>query len=122
MNPESPAQDVCPPAAGAPSGGGQLFTALLIGLGLVCLLMIGDMVVMRRAGLFANSRFVFEYTVFSQSFFLLVIIAAIVLRRFLPEQRRTIVIAVSVFILLHFPIGTGIGIYGLLKVDRSVQA
>jgi hypothetical protein len=120
MNEEVPPPTLPYATPAPPRSHGPVFTALLIVVGLLCFLIIGQFFIMRKTGMFPDQPpFVFYYIIFMQSLFLFAIVLAIVLRASFPSLRRTITIAVSIFLLLHFPFGTAVGIYGLSKVDRS---
>ena len=119
----APSVPTPPGGAGVPSSGhGQIFTALLIALGFLCLMVIGQFYTMMQSlATTPESRWAYQYIMWVQTVFLLAIVVALVVRKFFPSRRRVITMAVSIFLLLHFPFGTAIGIYGLKKVDRPVS-
>ena len=48
-----------------------------------------------------------------------VVVGSLIARALLPASRRNVTVAVSIVLLLWFPFGSAIGIYGLWKVDRQ---
>jgi hypothetical protein len=123
MNPHPPPPPLRPlqyaPPPPAQKNYGQFFNALLIGLGLLCILVLGQFIIMGRAGTLPNDSWVFTYLIFIHALYLASIIVALLVRWFVPSMNRTITIAVSIFLLLFFPFGTVVGIYGLKKLDRQ---
>ena len=47
-----------------------------------------------------------------------VVVGSLIARALLPASRRNVTVAVSIVLLLWFPFGSAIGIYGLWRVDR----
>src|SRR5687767_3573091 len=106
VDPRAPQLDY---AVNASTHHGRLFSAFLIALGFLCMLIIGQFIIMgRSASLSPDSRWVYQFVIFQQALFLLVVVMALVARAALPRARRVITIAVSIILLLHFPFGTAI--------------
>ena len=73
-----------------------VFIALLIVLAVLCILVIGQFIIMHKTGMLArDSSFVF-YIIFTQSLFLVAIVAGLVLGALFLSVRRIITIALSV--------------------------
>jgi len=117
-----PSQDYPPPPP-SKLAQGQVFTGLLIALGLLCMMVIAQFIAMlHNPAISAESHWIYYYIISMQSIYLFAIMLALVVRGFFPSMRRAITIAVSTILLLHFPFGTAVGIYGLRKVDKPVRA
>jgi hypothetical protein len=65
-----------------------------------------------------ESHWIYYYIILVQAIFLFAIVLTLVIRVFFPSTARTITIATCLILLLHFPFGTAVGIYGLKKVER----
>jgi lysylphosphatidylglycerol synthetase-like protein (DUF2156 family) len=119
VRPQSPSpsvDSVSPPS----SESGQIFTALLISLGLLCMLVIGQFAAMlQNPNIAPEGRWVYHYIIWMHGVYLFAIVLALVVRGLVPSARRTITMAVSIFLLLYFPFGTMVGVYGLRKVDKA---
>jgi hypothetical protein len=60
----------------------------------------------------------FELVTFILTCFLAAMVGVILLRLFAPAKAGALTTAVNVLLLIAFPFGTALGIYGLWKVDR----
>ena len=97
----------------------HVFTALALALTFfLCLSMVMMYSLTRNPNMPPESRWVFHMTIAFMACYALIIWLVLVLRWRLPDSRRVFTIALSVILLLYFPIGTLLGIYGLWKVDK----
>ena len=67
-------------------------------------------------------RFVFEVCAFTEGAYVFAIAITLCLRTWAPDIGRTATVALNILLLLMFPIGTAIGIYGLSKVDKPPKS
>ena len=57
-------------------------------------------------------------TAFVAGCYVVAVIVTLAVRFTAPSYRRTVTRAMNIVLLLHFPLGTALGVYGLLKADR----
>jgi hypothetical protein len=95
----------------------QIYNSLLMVLGFMFFMSAGTMLTtLGTVG--AESRWVFRMTAFVAGCYVVAVITTLAVRFFAPSYRRTVTRAMNIVLLLHFPLGTALGIYGLLKADR----
>src|SRR5215212_2072299 len=119
--PPLPYQGFLPPPLPKKTTQEKIFTRVLIVLAALLTLAVAQFIVMRTAGKLAVAEGVFYYLISINSFLVICIILALIVRSRIPRLRRAATIAVSIVLLLSFPIGTVVGIYGLWKVDRAAR-
>src|SRR5258708_18266 len=66
-----------------------------------------------------ESRWVFRLSMAMAAAYAVAAAVTLVVRFKAPAARRAVTMAMNVVLLLHFPLGTALGIYGLWKVDRN---
>ena len=105
------------------SGHDHVFTALALAVSfLMCLSIVSVGSLTRNPNMPPESRWVFHMTMAFMACYVLITWASLLLRWRFPASRRTFTIALSVILLLYFPFGTLLGIYGLWKVDKPPRA
>lgn len=65
-----------------------------------------------------ETRWVFRLSMAIAAAYVLAAVVTLVVRFKVPAARRPVTLAMNVVLLIHFPMGTALGIYGLWKVDR----
>jgi hypothetical protein len=69
----------------------------------------------------AESHFGFHLAIAINAFFLASVIVVLIIRRAFPARRRWPTLALNLILLLSIPLGTALGIYGLLKADLPLR-
>ena len=75
----------------------------------------------RYPNLTQNGHWVFESIASVYAVYGAAIIATLIIRWRWPEIGRIVTKALNLFLLLFFPFGTAVGVYGLRKVDKDNQ-
>jgi hypothetical protein len=70
----------------------------------------------------AESRGTFQMIVGIYAVLLAAMVATLILRGVAPPAGRVATMALNIVLLIVFPFGTALGIYGLLKVDKDGPA
>jgi hypothetical protein len=109
------------PIAGTSSTHDTVYTVLLLVVGFFQLLGILVMIAMlQNPNIAPEGKWVFRMTAYIHTAFLVAIFATAILRFAAPAKRRPFTLALNIILLLLFPHGTALGIYGLWKVDKRV--
>lgn len=77
---------------------------------------------MDRPGMDAHGRWAIGLARNMNVCILLLCVAILLVRKTLPAQKKWLTQVFNVLLLLSFPIGTAIAIYGLLKVDKNADS
>jgi hypothetical protein len=100
----------------------RVYTVLLIVLAFLCGLgMISIGFMSRNPKLAPESRWVFQMTACIYAALLAAMVVTLILRGVAPRAGRTATMALNIILLIVFPLGTALGIYGLIKVDKDRQ-
>ena len=92
--------------------------AVLYGMSTISVAMIGQM-----PGMDATGRWVMRFSAACCGFFVVLILATLVVRAKTRSNGCLVwTKAFNIFLLLAFPLGTAVGVYGLLKVDRASRS
>jgi cell division protein FtsW (lipid II flippase) len=109
-----------PPVESATARHNRIYTALLIALALLCALGMISMFFMSRSPTIPpESRWTFQMIVWIYGVLIAAIVVILVLRGVAPRAGRIATMALNIVLLIVFPIGTALGIYGLLRVDKG---
>ena len=110
-----------PPAEPPSARHNRIYTALLIALALFCGLGMISLFAMSRSPTMApESRWMFQMLVGIYALLIAAMVATLILRGVAPRAGRVATMALNILLLIVFPFGTALGIYGLWKVDRGV--
>jgi hypothetical protein len=102
-----------------PKNHNAIYTSLLGAVAFLFLLGIGSSVMqMHMPKTPPVVRMVFEFMIFVGAGYLAVIIAVLLIRIFFPAYARWPTFALNITLLIYFPFGTALAIYGFLKVDK----
>ena len=116
-----PLEYAAPPDEAARIQHNRTYTALLIALTLFCMLgMISIAGVSRGPTMQPESRWAFQMIVQLYRVLVGAMVVTLILRWVSPRAGRIATLALNVILLLLFPFGTALGIYGLLKVDKNI--
>lgn len=97
-----------------------IYNALLGALGFLLLLSGASMLAFSgNPNLPADGRWVFRMSVVVAWMYALAAAVTLVVRFKAPAARRPVTMAMNIVLLIYFPLGTALGIYGLWKADRS---
>ena len=98
-----------------------IYNSLLGAIGFLLLLGgVGMFTLSQSPDLPPESRWVFRMSMAVGAAYALAAAVTLVVRFKAPAAaRRTVTMAMNVVLLLYFPLGTALGIYGLWKVDRA---
>jgi Ca2+/Na+ antiporter len=77
---------------------------------------------MNRPGIDAQGRWALGVARNMNVCIMLFCVAILVVRKTLPAQRKWITRVLNILLLISFPIGTAIAIYGLLKADKNADS
>ena len=109
-----------PPVESATARHNRTYTALLIALALFCALgMISIFSISRSSTIPPESRWTFEMIIRIYAALIAAMVATLILRGVAPRAGRVATTALNIILLIVFPFGTALGIYGLLKVDKG---
>jgi hypothetical protein len=98
----------------------RIYTILLIVSAFLLLTSIITMLSMTRMpGIAPDAQWVFEMTACSEAAYLAAIVITLILRGKSPAAGRIATTALNIVLLVLFPLGTALGIYGLMKVDKQ---
>jgi hypothetical protein len=75
---------------------------------------------LQRPNLPEHSKFVFRMSRNIQICYALACAAVLVIRLAAPTKRKWVTLALNIILLLCFPFGTALAIYGLFKADRRM--
>jgi hypothetical protein len=95
----------------------QIYNTLLMVLGFMFFMTAGVMLTMSGTAS-DDGKWVFRMTAFVAGCYVLAVAATLIVRFTAPSYRRTVTRAMNILLLLHFPLGSAVGVYGLLKADR----
>jgi len=99
----------------------RTYTALLIALALLDSMGIITMLFLTNSPSSPpESRWILQMVAAINAVLVLAIVATLILRSALPKAGRIATTALNIVLLFSFPLGTALGIYGLMKVDRAV--
>jgi hypothetical protein len=102
-----------------PKNHNAVYTSLLGVLAFFLLLGIGSSVMqMHLPKIPPVVRTVFEFTIFVEASYIAAIVVVLLIRIFSPAHARWPTFALNIILLIGFPFGTALAIYGLLKVDK----
>ena len=119
--PLEPLNNAPPPVESATLRHNRIYTALLIALAVFCALgMISLFAMSRSPTMPAESRWTFQMIIGIYALLIVVMAATLILRGVAPSAGRVATMALNIILLIVFPFGTALGIYGLLKVDKGV--
>lgn len=108
------------PVESATARHNRIYAALLVALALFFVLgMVSLLGMSRRPAMPPESRWAFEMIVGVYAVLIAAMVATLVLRGVAPRAGRVATMALNVVLLLLFPFGTALGIYGLWKVDKG---
>lgn len=100
----------------------RTYTILLIVLAFFCVISVITMLSFSQSPTMEpESRWVFVMTAAIEALFVVAIIVTLILRGTAPAAGRIATKALNIVLLVLFPFGTALGIYGLMKVDRDGQ-
>src|SRR3954465_8711367 len=88
--------------------------AFLYGLGVITMAFMS-----RSSTLPERSQWVFQMTAWMNGAFTAAMVTTLILRGVAPDAGRIATNALNIILLISFPLGTVLGIYGLLKVDKQ---
>jgi len=109
-----------PPAESPSARHNRIYTILLIVLAAFCGLgMISMIFTSRNPTIPAESRWVFQMMVGIYAVLVAGMVATLILRGTAPSAGRIATKALNIVLLIVFPFGTALGIYGLMKVDKD---
>jgi hypothetical protein len=115
--------DYATPAEPAARRHNRLYTALLTAMALFCVLGVMSVTFTGRSPTVApESRWVFEMVAWIYGALIAAIVVTLVLRGAAPLAGRVATKATNIVLLFFFPLGTALGIYGLMKVDKEDAA
>jgi hypothetical protein len=98
------------------------YTIALIVLAFLLLAGVGDMVFLRHYGETPpTAKPIYVLIAYLGGLYVLAIAATVALRAWAPAAGRIATVALNIILLLAFPFGTAVGIYGLWRVDRTGQ-
>jgi len=98
----------------------RVYTILLIVMAFWCLISIITMLTMSRSpAVKPESRPVFVRVALIQGAYVLAIVVTLTLRGTAPAAGRIATKALNIIMLFVIPLGTALGIYGLMKVDKE---
>ena len=109
-----------PPAESPSARHNRIYTVLMIvqavflGFG-----MISTTFMLGNPAVSPESRRVFQMILSFYAVLIAAIIVTLILRRTAPSAGRIATMALNIILLLVFPFGTALGIYGLMKVDKD---
>jgi hypothetical protein len=96
----------------------RIYTALLIALALLFALSGVSIWFVSRDPNVGDGVWVFHMVCCIYAVLIMAIIATLVLRAVAPGAGRIATMSLNIILLVIFPLGTALGIYGLLKVDK----
>src|SRR4051794_35561392 len=109
-----------PPVESATARHNRIYTALLLAFALFCVLgMISLFVISRSPTMPPESRRSLQMIDGIYGVLVAAMAATLILRGVAPRAGRIATMALNVVLLIVFPFGTALGIYGLLKVDKG---
>jgi hypothetical protein len=98
-----------------------IYTTLLGVLGFFFLISIPTMYGLAHApSTPPETRWIFMGMAVTELLYALAVVAVGVIRIWFPDHRRWPTVAVNVLLLLYFPLGTALAIYGFWKVDKKL--
>jgi hypothetical protein len=99
----------------------QIYTTLL---GVVCVLVLLGIVsvhfISKLSTMTPDVRAILMMEAGIEAIYLLFLLAVLLVRLIYPSYRRWPTLGVNILLLLFFPFGTALGIYGLWKVDKNL--
>jgi uncharacterized membrane protein YqjE len=99
----------------------QIYTVLLGVVTFFCLIAVIEMgFLAHRPGQDPTSSWVFWMVCFIYMAFILFAGTVLLIRIVWPAYRKWATMAVNIVLLVVFPFGTALGIYGLWKVDKNI--
>jgi hypothetical protein len=108
-----------PPVESTTARHNRIYTALLIALAVFCALgMVSIFSLSRSPTMPPESRSTFQMIIWIYAVLIAAMVATLILRGVAPPAGRIATMALNVILLIVFPFGTALGIYGLLKVDK----
>src|SRR4051812_8767344 len=109
-----------PPLEAATTRHNRIYSALLIALAaLFALGMISIFSISHSPTIPPESQWTLELVIRIYAALLAAMVATLTLRAVAPRAARTATMALNIVLLIVFPFGTALGIYGLLKVDKG---
>jgi hypothetical protein len=109
-----------PPAESPSARHNRIYTTLLIVLAAFFSLgMIGMFFMSRNPAVPAESRWVFQMSLCIYAALVAGMVVILILRGTAPGAGRIATKALNIVLLVVFPFGTALGIYGLMKVDKD---
>ena len=98
----------------------RIYTSLLIALAIFYLIgSVSIWSISRKAATQPDADWLFPVIAGTYVVFVAAMITTVVLRFKAPVVARVVTMALNVVLLVLFPFGTALGIYGLLKVDKQ---
>ena len=104
-----------PPVESATARHNRIYTTLLIALALLCAR--DDQHLFHKSQ--SDDPASVAMDVSNDRVLVAAMVATLILRRIAPRGGRVAAMALNIVLLLVFPLGTTLGIYGLLKVDKG---
>src|SRR4051812_31230014 len=118
--PIEPLTYVPPPVESATARHNRIYTALLIAFALFCAFgMISIFFMSHSPTIPPESRRMFLMVVWIYAALVAAMVATLILRGVAPRAGRIATMALNIVLLIVFPFGTALGIYGLIKVDKA---
>lgn len=108
-----------PPIESATARHSRIYTALLGGLAFFAIATMGMFAIIRSPTLPLETRWRIQMIVAIYALLIAAMVATLVLRGVAPRAGRIATMALNIILLIVFPVGTALGIYGLLKVDKA---
>ena len=108
-----------PPVESAAARHDRIYSALLVALAVFLAMGMVSLFFMSRGPTFsAESRGVLEMVIGVYGVLIAAMVVTLILRGLAPRAGRIATMGLNVVLLIVFPFGTALGIYGLLKVDK----
>lgn len=109
-----------PPVESAAARHNRIYGALLMALALFLAMgMVSLFFVSRNPTFSPESRGVLEMIIGVYAVLMAAMVVTLILRGVAPRAGRIATMGLNIVLLIVFPFGTALGIYGLLKVDKG---
>jgi hypothetical protein len=123
LMPPEPLNYAPPPAESRTARHNRIYTVLLIALAFFYVLgMISILSISRSPAMRPESRWTLQMVVWIYTALIAAMVATLILRGVAPRAGRIATMSLNIILLILFPFGTALGIYGLWKVDKGGQA
>jgi uncharacterized membrane protein YqjE len=84
--------------------------------------MVGQYFISKMPTITPDIRPIFMMEIVIEAIYLLLLLVVLLVRLICPAYRRWPTLGVNILLLVFFPFGTALGIYGLWKVDKELPA